>query len=175
MNIQIKLENGIWVPAYEYQKHAFIEFENNDGDNEEIKFTISRKNNNAFSGIYLERANGTKSPIADWNNVKVFLLDKKKVNWYDARKYQTWAYFDYVYSNDPSRGYKSHGTVGHNDYIELPIEELEPDIIFTMSRNDNGSIYYEKNDSITKVRISDHELYRKGYLGFYHRMTEPIF
>jgi hypothetical protein len=65
-------------------------------------------------------------------------------------------------------------------------EELPPNIIFSVSRNENNSVYYEKNESIyyknnensqnnetypIRVRICDSEYARTGYLGFYTRIT----
>jgi len=48
-----------------------------------------------------------------------------------------------------------------------------PPIDFEIARNDNGTIFYKKNDmGRTRVRISDNQQARNGYLGFYRRMTD---
>jgi hypothetical protein len=55
---------------------------------------------------------------------------------------------------------------------DIDIDGLPPNIIFSISRNDNGSVYYERNDAHgTRVRICDHEGARAGFRGFYTRMT----
>jgi hypothetical protein len=54
--------------------------------------------------------------------------------------------------------------------IDLP--DLNPNIIFNVSRNENNSVYFERNDSSgTRVRMCDNEYARAGYLGFYTRIT----
>ena len=118
MNIKIRLDSGEWVDARSYQKDAFKQFKNICCEREEfiydnglqgfdkIKFTIRRIGDRYRGGIFIIRENGSISPIADWNDVKVFLLDRPNVNWYDARNYQTWAYFDYIYSGAAIRKYQ---------------------------------------------------------------------
>lgn len=172
---------GNWFPAREYQKEAFRMFTNQPHTNDPIrynkkgyKFTVKREADEFYGGIYLVREDGTKSPIADWNNVKVFLLDIDPVNWYEARNYQTWAYFDFLYSGLDRVSYQSKESEekGHK---EIEIDGLPPGIVFSLSRNDNGSVYYEKNDhGRTRVRISDNKHARSGYMGFYRRMTSDI-
>jgi len=141
-------------------------------DNE---FTILRQNNQRRGPIYLKSPTSSMIPIADWKDVKVFLLDKTPVNWYPAYEYQTWSYFDYIYSLEETKKYKSIGTIGYDDHIEIPINNIDPGIVFSISKNENGSVFFEKNNqNRTKIRISDNNNERNGYLGFYHRMTEPI-
>ena len=54
--------------------------------------------------------------------------------------------------------------------IDLP--DLNPNIIFNVSRNENNSVYFERNDaSGSRVRMCDNEYARAGYLGFYTRIT----
>jgi len=184
-SIQIK-SNDIWSPVNDYQLIAFTEFKNMHRryrheykydyvDDQGVKFTIKRVGNNHHGGIYNICEDGTSYPIADWSDVKVFLLNTLHVEWYDAYNYQTWAYFDYIYSNDHIRRYKSRGTFTSDNYIEIPIDGLELGIIFSISRNENDTIYYEKNDAHrTKVRICDNEFARRGYYGFYRRMTADL-
>lgn len=186
-DIRVKLDDGTWIQAREYQAEAFSRF--SDPTNAErpivydqvlprwgrVRFTIQRE---VDQRIYLIRENGTRMPIVDWNNVQVFLLDLpgQPVNWYDARDYQTWAYFDFIYSGDDERNYMSAGSrniVPHIRYITIPNPALPADIVFRMSRNDNGTVFYEKNDAgRTRVRISDNARERSAYLGFYRRMTD---
>ena len=105
-NIQIRLENGSWEPAQNYQNNAFYHFKHGNLNYPEFiheslyednieNITVSRFDN-SYGGIYLTREDGSKSPLADWNNVKVFLLDQQSVGWYGARSYQIWAYFDFL-------------------------------------------------------------------------------
>jgi hypothetical protein len=55
----------------------------------------------------------------------------------------------------------------------IELEGLPPNIVFNVSRNENGSVYYEKNDGrATRVRICDNNSARSGYLGYYRRMTD---
>jgi len=171
MNIKVKI-NNTWLPANEEQINQY----NN----------IIRIGDEYHGGIYLindptineqlTEQTTEQIPIADWDNVKVFLLDQTPVNWYSARNYQTWAYFDFIYSNEHTRHYKSKETVNHENHIEIPIDNIYPNIIFSLSRNENGTIFYEKNDiERTRVRISNNENARQGYYGYYQRMTVNIF
>lgn len=188
-NIKVCLNNGSWVPARDYQKKALVQFknqhieqdfiyDNNLEGNNKIKFTIKREENQR---IYIVREDNTKIPIADWSDVKVFLLDHPScvANWYNARDYQTWAHFDFIYSTENEKFYKTKKSLNLSpaiNYTEIPINGLETDIIFRISRNTNGTIFYERNDTgRTKSRISDNETRRLEYLEYYIRMTnEPI-
>ena len=182
-NIKIKIESGIWVPAHYSQIEAFKKFKNignSSGEtkyenNNGIKFTINRIGDKFHGGIYLTHENGQQYPIADWNDVKVFLLDQTPVNWYNARNYQQWAYFDFIYNNDPIRKYKTKGTSGFENHIEIPINGIPINIVFSISRNDNNTIFYERNDiRRTRIRISDNQSARTGYYWYYRRMTDDI-
>lgn len=186
-NICVKLSDGNWYKAKKYQEIAFKNFVNytnfekpyiyNNGmtGQDRIYFRIERIN-----GInYLIKENNEYVPIADLNDVKVFLLDKDPVNWYSARNYQTWAYYDFIYSGKNECYYASYGSnnMQHNiKYVSIPFTEIEPNIIFRMSRNSNGSVFYERNNEFrTRIRISDSNVERENYLGFYNRMTMDIF
>jgi len=186
-NIMIKKVNGDWVSAYDYQKYAFEQFKLIDLPDREYKynnngiiFTIKRYN--FFSGTFLIREDGSRTPIVDMNNVKVFLVDHpSEVKWYLARDYQIWAFYDFIYNNNPIgqleniRKYKSYNSDNIfelRDYITIPLT-LEPNIIFTISRDTNGSIYYEtNNETRRRIKISDSEKYRQNYQGFYNRITD---
>ena len=50
--------------------------------------TIKRIGDKFHGGIHTIE-DGVALPIADWNDVKVFLLDVPEVEWYGARNYQT--------------------------------------------------------------------------------------
>jgi hypothetical protein len=91
-----------------------------------------------------------------------------------------WAFRDFIYdSARPVRKfyaskYSSHLFFqrGSSVTTEIDIDGLPPNIIFSISRNNNGSVYYERNDAQgTRVRICDHEGARAGFRGFYNRIT----
>lgn len=192
-DIRIKLNNE-WITADFDQIEAFNLYKNNNRyiqrsynyDNGDIHFVIDRigtELENGHNGIYLIY-NDIKIPICDWNDVKVFLLGIYDMdglmipgNWYNARDYQKWSYFDYIYNDDEKRMYISKGTNINNEenikVIEIPIDNLDENIIFTIIRNENRTIFYQK-DNGQRIRISDNENIRQGYLGFYHRMTLPL-
>jgi len=178
--IKIKIEDK-WIPALDYQKNAFINYKNSLSFNEKVytfiygnvSLNICRIDNDYNKGIILQDINGKIIPIADWSNVKIFLLDQNPVNWYNARNYQSYAYFDFIYDNKEIKFYKSKGTYGYNDHIEIDIDDLDTNIIFSISRDTNGTIFYQNNGEYqTKVRISDSEIARNGYFGFYNRVFE---
>ena len=125
--------------------------------------------------------------IMDLNDVSVFIVDNpsmSRANWLAAREYQAWAYRDFMY--DPHRSvkksYMSRGTlpavyqwndrVLANQIVTIDIPTLPSNIVFHISRNENHSVYFERNDDYrTRVRICDNEYARAGYLGFYTRLT----
>ena len=112
---------------------------------------LTRLGNAMYGPTYL----GTTA-IADWNDVKLFLI-REPVAWYPATPYQTWAYFDFLYNN--------------KDHITYPSEDGSENGAFSIGRNDNGSIYIETD---ARIRISDNEHARRGYLGFYHRIIDGL-
>jgi hypothetical protein len=147
--------------------------------------------NDPYSPTYFKLTDSlrsTKHPIIDMNDIYVFLMygvsgngNRNGAGWVKARNYQAWAYVDFIYDTTKSRKcYMSK----YSTYLAFPsgfdsrnvvtinIDELSPNIIFSMSRNDNNSVYYEKNDNdSTRVRICDNEHARVGFLGFYTRIT----
>lgn len=178
-DIRIYIDNE-WHPARDYQKAAFMEFKkikNPQGlveyDNKmegdlRIKFYIVRQARNA---CYILRENCTKSAIADCNDVKVYLTDHPfiKAGWFNAKDYLTWAYFYFVYSYYEKEMYfKSKGSTDllqGVEYIEIPIDNLPPNIIFKISINNDDSIYYERNDACgIKIPISNNEHFRQNFL-----------
>jgi len=125
-------------------------------------------------------------PIIDLNDIYVFLTDHppNEPNWVPARLHQIWAYRDYIYDRNRSvkKSYMTLGThpfVYENDanilvnqMVTIDIPNLLPNIVFNISRNDNNSVYFERNNEFrTRVRICDSQFARIGYLGFYRRIT----
>jgi hypothetical protein len=135
----------------------------------------------------MENASTNPIQIMDLNDVSVFIVDNpamSRANWLAAREYQAWAYRDFMY--DPHRSvkksYMSRGTlptayqwndrVLANQIVTIDIPNLPSNIVFHISRNENHSVYFERNDDYrTRVRICDNEPARAGYLGFYTRLT----
>jgi hypothetical protein len=128
---------------------------------------------------------GKAIPIIDMYDVSVFIVDNPsmgRANWLPARSYQAWAYRDFVYDRHRSikKSYMSRGTFHiSNDHDILPnqivtihVDNIAPNIVFNISRNENNSVYFERNDEFrTRVRICDNQYARSGYLGFYTRLT----
>ena len=190
MNIMVRISANFWAPARDYQEFAFKKFKQNgerpyDYDNklsgvDQIKFTIKRIGDEHHGGIYMLKSDGTMTPIADWNDVKCFIVDipGSPVNWRPARAYQTWAYFDFIYSSDRERRYYKwaphatpHGTI-EIPIVELinehgdPIDYINTAVNFRISRNDDGTIFYENDySSRSRVRISDNDQARHDMLG----------
>lgn len=171
MEVKLKL-NHQWVSALDYQKDAFWKFKHeywNSGNvnminylqegeininSDGYKFVIKRDNNQDHNGIYMFKENGEKIPITDFKSVKVFLVDMG--TWLDARWYQTRAYYDFIYDSEEKKEYN-----------------FGRDIKFSISRNQIGSIYYEKDDHHrTRVKISDNPGYISAYQAYYYRMTD---
>ena len=138
-----------------------------------------------------QEGSSTPIPIIDFNDIYIFLVDgvtgpgsRSGAGWVKARNYQTWAYVDFIY--DDTRVRKCYASQ-YSTYLAFPagfdtpnivtigVPGLAPNIIFSISRNDNNSVYYEKNDSShTRVRICDNEYARAGFLGFYTRITMDV-
>lgn len=151
--------------------------------NYDNRFRLYREENNCYMPTRIQCWDtGDVHAIMDCADVKVFLQDAEPVNWYPARNYQMWAFRDFIY--DPARPerkfyaskYSSHlffqrGSSNRN-VTDIDLDGLPPNIIFSISRNENGSVYYERNDAHgTRVRICDHEGARAGFRGFYTRIT----
>jgi hypothetical protein len=171
--IKIKYRNS-WVNASDEQVLLFQEYRQQNRYREiplhKNNMTIFRENNNPHTGIYIQ-INNSKYPICDWNDVKLFLTNQEPVDWYRARDYQTWAFFDYIYDDKPVKTYASCGSQ-IADATVIDVNNLSAGIIFKLGRNDNDSIYLERNDiNQSQSRISDNEWSRLGYRGFYTRIT----
>lgn len=130
---------------------------------------------------------GKTMPIIDLNDISVFIVDNPltpRANWFPARSYQIWAYRDFIYDSCRTikKSYMSRGTnqatYENNDYIlqnqivTIGVENISPNIVFNMSRNENNSVYYERNDELrTRIIMCDNEYARTCYLEFYTRLT----
>jgi len=126
-------------------------------------------------------------PIMDMDDVAVFIVDNpamSRANWLPAREYQAWAYRDFIYDKHHSikKSYMSRGTspvayesndrILANQIVTITLSGISSNIVFNISRNDNNSVYFERNDAAgSRVRICDNEYARAGYLGFYTRIT----
>lgn len=127
----------------------------------------------------------TAIPIIDMNDIYAFIVDNQsmsRANWMPCREYQAWAYRDFIYDTHRStkKSYMSRyssylaftNTILANQIVTIDLPDLNPNIIFNVSRNENNSVYFERNDSSgSRVRMCDNEYARAGYLGFYTRIT----
>ena len=128
---------------------------------------------------------GKAIPVLDMNDISVFIVNNPEMgraNWLPARSYQAWAYRDFMYDPHHSikKSYMSRGTfylsnddqILANQIVTIHVDNIAPNIVFNISRNDNNSVYFERNDEYrTRVRICDNRYARSGYLGFYTRLT----
>ena len=182
-------DNDPYLPTYT----ARIEYipALNDGTGIGNGIGVGQRNNLA-NNITISRAihdtmehTGKAIPIMDMNDVSVFIVDNPgmgRANWLQARSYQAWAYRDFMYDCHRSikKSYMSRGTfylsnddqILANQIVTIHVDDIAPNIVFNISRNDNNSVYFERNDEYrTRVRICDNEYARSGYLGFYTRLT----
>ena len=178
-----------WVPAPPEWAAAYLHYKARPAYSQELpsnynnRFLVYREENNHYLPTRIQCSDtGDVHAIMDCADVRVFLQDADPVNWYPARNYQMWAFRDFIY--DPARPerkfyasrYSSHlffqrGS-SNRTVVTIDLDGLPPNIIFSMSRNENGSVYYERNDPTgTRVRICDHEGARAGFRGFYNRIT----
>ena len=178
-----------WVPAPPEWAAAYLHYKARPMYSQELpsnynnRLLVYRQENNHYMPTRIQCSDtGDVHPIMDCADVRVFLQDADPVNWYPARNYQMWAFRDFIY--DPARPerkfyaskYSSHlffqrGS-SNRTVVTIDLDGLPPNIIFSMSRNENGSVYYERNDAHgTRVRICDHEGARAGFRGFYTRLT----
>ena len=178
--MQIKVRyNNHWVPANPDYCQAYQNYKNQPIYHPEEpvttrSLTVYRTNNDVYLPTYI-RDGDNIYPIADFEDVRVFLLDLNPVDWYVARNYQIWAYYDFMYDNQQRKTYASKYSIRSPSTVEIDIDGLPPNIIFSISRNENNSVYYERNDERgTRVRICDNHMARIGYRGFYTRMTMDV-
>jgi hypothetical protein len=184
-------EGGEWVPAPPEWVAAYVNYKNQPAYSPETpattaSLTVYREGDDCYMPTRIRcNTTGAIHPIMDCADVRVFLQDVDPVNWYPARDYQMWAYRDFVY--DPARPVRKFYASKHSSHlffqrgathrtvVDIDIDGLPPNIIFSMSRNETGvnnHVFYERNDAhSTRVRICDHEGARAGFRGFYARIT----
>ena len=181
MIIKIKY-NSNWVLANPDYYKAFQNYKNRPMYSREEPVStgsliVYRLNNDVYLPTYIRDGNDVY-PIADFEDVRVFLVDAEPTDWYAGRNYQIWAYYDFMYDNKVRKTYSSKYSTYlayPADIVEIDIDGLPPNIIFSISRNDNNSVYYERNDgNRARVRICDNHTARIGYRGYYTRMTSDI-
>ena len=191
-DICVRMNNGTgpdWVPAPSEWAAAYMNYKNRPAYSPEVpsdynnQFIVYRESNDCYMPTRIQRTDTWETyPIMDCADVKVFLQDAEPVNWYPARNYQMWAFRDFIYdSARPVRKFYASKYSSHlffqrgssaQSVTDIDIDGLPPNIIFSISRNDNGSVYYERNDAQgSRVRICDHEGARSGFRGFYTRIT----
>lgn len=193
-DIQIKI-NSEWVSinmissSEEFKQYAiaYTQYKNRPMYHREVAYeagggiSIHRENNDHYKPTYISHGERV-FPAIDMADVKVFLTDVEHANWFKARNYQAWAYRDFMYDESKPQvkyyasRHSSHlffQTSNYRDVVTIELDGLSPNIIFKLTRNKNGSVYYEKNDrNASRVRICDCDAARSGYLGFYRRMTD---
>ena len=178
-----------WVPAPPDFAAAYMHYKSRPAYSPEVpsdynnQFIVYRDSNDCYMPTRIQRTDTWETyPIMDCADVKVFLQDADPVDWYPARNYQVWAFRDFIY--DPARPERKFYASKYSSHLffqrgssaqsvtDIDIDGLPPNIIFSISRNENGSVYYERNDAHgTRVRICDHEGARSGFRGFYNRIT----
>lgn len=203
LNADIRVKIGEeWRPADENQKAAYIAYKSRDHYYRETPYThdtcitIFRDDNDAYMATYFKLAGSVRNPnakypIIDMNDIRIFLMNgvtgnrsRNGAGWVKARNYQAWAYVDFIYDTNAIRKcYMSKYSTylafppgfDSRNVITIDIDNLPPNIIFSMSRNDNNSVYYERNDpTSSRVRICDNEYARIGFLGFFTRITMDV-
>ena len=184
-----RIENDPYLSTYIARMADIPELENGIGaglsvgqrNNLANNITISRLTHEIVSAAAAE----APVPIIDMNDIYVFIVDNPsmdRANWLKCRDYQAWAYRDFMYTshNDDKRSYMTPGSsylaftpnIDQNNITTIDLPNLPPNIIFNISRNDNNSVYYERNDNTnSRIRLCDNQYARNGYLGFYTRIT----
>jgi len=128
------------------------------------------------------------TPIIDMLDVMAFIVDTPvgtRPNWMPCRAYQSWAFRDFIYDRHRSikKSYMSRYTtylsftsnILANQIVTIDLPDLSPNIVFNVSRNDNNSVFFERNDARgSRVRMCDNSYARAGYLGYYTRITMDI-
>jgi hypothetical protein len=94
-------------------------------------------NKQKIGGIYLERENGTKSAIADRNNVMIFNIDT--MSWDPVNPNQTISYFNFLYN------------INYND--------TDDEYIISYDNDGNIVIHFDN----TTPYISDYDKFRTFY------------
>ncbi len=66
--------------------------------------TVYRTDNDHYLPTYI-RDGDAVYPIADFEDVRVFLVDADPTDWYAGHNYQIWAYYDFMYDNKLRKTY----------------------------------------------------------------------
>jgi hypothetical protein len=186
MNIKIK-NNNLWIPAGTEESEAYINYKSRIQYYREEpittnNLTVFRENNDVFMATYIKN-NLTELviPIIDFDDIKIFITDINIPDWLPVSNYQAWAYIDFIYDNKTKKKYITKNSsdfyyqVSTENIIEIDINDLSPNIFFSIGRNENNSIYLERNYNMLNLsRICDNEFARIGYRGFYNRITMDI-
>ena len=197
-DIRVKI-GDTWRPADEAQKAAYIAYKSREHYYTETPYThendvtIFREDNDPYMATYFKlegSSRNVKHPIIDMNDISIFLMDgvtgrgsRDGAGWVNARNYQAWAYADFVYDHAVRKCYMSKYSTylafpagfDHANVVTIDVDDIPPNIIFSVSRNENNSVYYERNDSGgSRVRICDNEYARVGFLGFFTRITMDV-
>ena len=183
--IVYRIDNDPYLPTYIARIDDIPELENGIGSG------LLSSGNTLANNIKISRANHelmpSAIPIIDMNDIYVFIVDNPsmgRANWLKCRDYQAWAFRDFMYASNGcgavKRSYMSPGSsfaaftpnIDPNNITTIDIYNLQPNIIFNISRNENNSVYYERNDTTNaRIRLCDNQYARNGYLGFYTRIT----
>jgi hypothetical protein len=190
-DVRLFIDNN-WVVGKPYHIIAFEEFkklqsgstytfDNGLKDDERIYFKIKR--NGVNNGIYRIREDGSQNPIADFNDVKIYCKDPVP-GWYEARPYQRWAYFNFIYSTDTERRYfEWDKNPLPYEAIRIPINELRDEkgmridyvsraVDFRIIRVPHTNEVYMINEHGNHL-ISDDDEFRKGYSRDRSKSAEP--
>ena len=197
-DIRVKIDE-VWRPADEAHKVAYIAYKSRQHYYTETPYThengitIFRREDDPYMATYFKlegSVRNMKHPIIDMNDISVFLMDgmtgagsRNGAGWINARNYQAWAYADFIYDHAVRKCYMSK----YSTYLAFPagfdqanvvtidVDDIPPNIIFSVSRNENNSVYYERNDNVgSRVRICDNEYARASFLGFFTRITMDV-
>ena len=175
-------DNDPYLPTYIARQADIPDYARDVLNNRTGTVIITQEIHDAISS-----SSAPPMPIMDMDDVSVFIVDNPamaRANWLPAREYQAWAYRDFIYDKHHSikKSYMSRGTspvtyesnnrILANQIVTITLSGISSNIVFNISRNDNNSVYFERNDAAgSRVRICDNEYARAGYLGFYTRIT----
>jgi len=185
-------DNDPYLPTYIARTADIPEL--NDGTGLGAGLGVGARNNLASNIIITQEihnsmvsaASSSVTPIIDMNDISVFIITSMDgADWLPCREYQAWAYRDFVYDEHHNikksymSPYSSHSafnnTVLVNQIVTIPVSNIVPNIVFNISRNENNSVYFERNDATgSRVRMCDNEYARAGYRGFYTRITMDV-
>jgi hypothetical protein len=174
--IVYRIDNDPYLPTYIAKIADIPRLDHNVNSANNI--TITREIHNVIH----------KTLIISMNDISVFIVDNRDMgrpNWLSCRDYQAWAFRDFMYDETSpiKKSYMSphsshlafSSNIDSQNVVSIDLPGLPPNIIFNISRNDNNSIYYERNDtSNSRVRICDNEYARNGYLGVFTRLTMDL-